>query len=194
MSIPDLPDGPLVEPAESEQFSEADYRQPEDSPFQDPYLEAQAEVRLFEDDGWHLGYEPTPEPENLDGQVGANRHLAIEFFRPSAHMEAVWDALGATPLSHYPSAKEWWEACPQPSRHFGDRKPPKGALLYFENGDKPGIIAISLGDGLASCLNRPSAARTDVASIDDIEASWGGRPYIGWADWLFGHRIVNLGL
>lgn len=132
----------------------------------------------------------------VDGQAGAARLLAAGHWATGECLEAVWDTIGAGTSDDpgaYQTAKDWWDRCPADRKHLGDRNPPAGALLRFSNGDADGHICYSLGGQNAASTDKPSAGLTGRTTIADIEASWGGRHYEGWTDWLGGWDVINLG-
>lgn len=137
-------------------------------------------------------YDPNQVFDGLATLQRANEHTAwrsgycLEFvanmFAPHGFVS---DHVGT-----YANAAIAREHTPYERRYNGT--PPAGSVCYFTNGNRPGHIAISAGNGYVRSTDKLYAGQVATVSIDDIVHSWGGRPFAFWSDWLMGHSIQNL--
>lgn len=93
----------------------------------------------------------------------------------------------------YPSAAAQWRAAKY--RHPGDRRPPKGAPVFWTGGSKGfGHVAISTGGGtvLVRSTDQTATGRVSEVSLTQVERSWGNLTYAGWTEDLGGVDIPYL--
>lgn len=68
------------------------------------------------------------------------------------------------------------------NRHPGNRKPPRGAMVYWLGGSHGyGHIAVSLGNGKVRSTDSGGSGRPATVDLGWPEAHW-GLSYAGWAD------------
>lgn len=78
-------------------------------------------------------------------------------------------------------------------RHPGDKKPPRGAMVYWTGGSKGyGHIAVSLGNGKIRSSDSGGSGRPATVDIDWPTRTW-GMPYAGWADNVNDRVIPDVG-
>jgi hypothetical protein len=85
-----------------------------------------------------------------------------------------WNSSGV----HY--AIDHYRQMPQAMRHDKDRRPPPGALMYWDTGKRAGHVAIYLGDGKIASNDIQRPGYIDIVSAGAIETKWGAT-YEGWA-------------
>ncbi|MER8039409.1 peptidase M23 [Streptomyces hydrogenans] len=85
-----------------------------------------------------------------------------------------WNASGVYyAIDHY-------REMPPSMKHDGDRKPPPGALMYWDTGQRAGHVALYLGDGKIASNDIWRPGYIDVVPATEIESKWGAK-YLGWA-------------
>ena len=84
-----------------------------------------------------------------------------------------WSASGV------PYAIDHYKNAPASARHDGDRNPPKGALVYWDTGQRAGHVALYLGNGMIASndINKPGAI--SIVPMSDIGQKWHAK-YLGW--------------
>ncbi|WP_432094907.1 peptidase M23 [Streptomyces sp. bgisy100] len=75
---------------------------------------------------------------------------------------------------------------PKDMRHDGDRKPPPGALMFWDTGSRAGHVAIYIGDGMIASNDIKRPGHIDVVDATDIESVWGAT-YLGWSPPYYPH-------
>ncbi|MGW1976651.1 peptidase M23 [Streptomyces sp. NPDC001889] len=84
-----------------------------------------------------------------------------------------WNYSGVTyAIDHY-------SVVPADMRHDGDRRPPPGALMYWDTNQRAGHIAVYLGDGQVASNDIKRPGYIDIVNADEFEKKWGAK-YIGW--------------
>ncbi|MFB7234866.1 hypothetical protein ACFCXK_08810 [Streptomyces sp. NPDC056269] len=73
----------------------------------------------------------------------------------------------------------YWQM-PAALRHDRDRRPPPGALMYWDTGQRAGHVALYLGGGKIASNDIRRKGYIDVVDAGDIESVWGAT-YLGWA-------------
>ena len=69
---------------------------------------------------------------------------------------------------------------PASMRHDGDRDPPRGALMFWDTGERAGHVALYLGHGLIASNDIKRPGYISVVPATDIETTWHAR-YVGWS-------------
>lgn len=83
-------------------------------------------------------------------------------------------------------AIDGWRAEPGPSRHPGDRNPPRGVPLAWKGGRNGfGHRAISLGDRKVRSIDVAGRGRVGTVSLDFFEKNW-DMEYLGWSETISG--------
>lgn len=91
-----------------------------------------------------------------------------------------WSRECADIAALYPDAATAWRYAIH--RHKGDRKPPRGAMVYWLGGSSGyGHIAVSVGDGRIRSTDAGGAGHVATVDVGWPESHW-GLPYAGWAD------------
>lgn len=85
-----------------------------------------------------------------------------------------WNSSG-TPL-----AIEHYRNMPANMKHDRDRKPPPGALMFWDTGSPAGHVALYLGKGEIASNDIKRPGYIDVVPATDIEKKWGAK-YMGWS-------------
>ncbi|MFJ2217845.1 peptidase M23 [Streptomyces sp. NPDC101062] len=81
-------------------------------------------------------------------------------------------------------AIDHYKVVPAPMRHDGDRRPPPGALMYWDTGHRAGHVAVYLGDGKVASNDILRPGYIDVVDAGLFETKWGAR-YVGWTPPVF---------
>lgn len=89
------------------------------------------------------------------------------------------------PRAGYASAADQWEAMvASGNAHFKDRKPPVGALVFWDTGGPNGHVAVYVGSGqiVSNDIRDSVPGEGGVYQVDVavIESDWGAT-YLGWA-------------
>lgn len=97
------------------------------------------------------------------------------------------------PNSGYESAKVHWEQTPANLKYAGDRKPPVGALVFWDTGHKYGHVAIvsgydKSGEPLVTTTHTNGGMPTVMALKDT------GMSYLGWSVPYFGGKKAEVDL
>lgn len=90
------------------------------------------------------------------------------------------------PAVHAGAADAWRTAT---GRHPNDRRPPRGATVFWTGGSN-GHIAISLGDGRIRSTDAGGKGRMGTVDLDWPRRQW-GLTYVGWAEGYNGHSVKN---
>lgn len=86
--------------------------------------------------------------------------------------------------SNVPHAIDHYTVVPASMRHDGDRRPPRGALMYWDTGHRSGHIAVYIGDGKIVSNDVKRNHYVDIVPADAPEKKWGAR-YVGWTPPVF---------
>jgi hypothetical protein len=87
----------------------------------------------------------------------------------------IWAGIPA----RYPDAATAWRNANDKHR---DRKPPRGAAVYWTGGSRGyGHIAISLGGGKVRSTDAAGAGRVATRTIGWFDRNWSSLTYAGWA-------------
>jgi hypothetical protein len=89
------------------------------------------------------------------------------------------------PRAGYISAAEQWrQMVATGNAHAGDRRPPAGALLFWETGGPYGHVAVYVGNGriVSNDIDDrvPGEGGVYLVDFEVIESKWGAT-YLGWA-------------
>lgn len=91
-----------------------------------------------------------------------------------------WSRSRADIAAMYPDAATAWRYAHH--RHKGDRKPPRGAMVYWLGGSAGyGHIAVALGNGKVRSTDAGGPGVVRTVDVGWVESHW-GLPYAGWAD------------
>lgn len=91
-----------------------------------------------------------------------------------------WSRERATIAALFPDAATAWAHAF--NRHKGDRKPPRGAMVYWTGGSNGyGHIAVSVGNGRIRSSDANGWGYPATVDLGWPEAHW-GLTYVGWAD------------
>lgn len=102
-----------------------------------------------------------------------------------------WSRQRAAIASRYPDAATAWRNTINP--HPGDRKPPRGAMVYWTGGSQGfGHIAPSLGNGNVRSTDSGGKGKPATVDIGWPERNWGMK-YAGWAWDVNGVTIPKTG-
>ncbi|MFI1890494.1 NlpC/P60 family protein [Streptomyces jumonjinensis] len=77
-------------------------------------------------------------------------------------------------------AIDHYRQMPASMKNDRDRKPPPGALMYWDTGQRAGHVAIYLGNGEIASNDIRRPGYIDVVPATDVESKWGAT-YLGWA-------------
>jgi hypothetical protein len=69
---------------------------------------------------------------------------------------------------------------PASMRHDGDRRPPPGALLFWDTGSRAGHVALYLGGGLVATNDIDAPGAISIVAAAEVERRWGAT-YLGWS-------------
>jgi hypothetical protein len=93
----------------------------------------------------------------------------------------IWDRPRA---GYFSAAEQWRQMVATGNAHIGDRKPPVGALVFWETGGPYGHVAVYVGDGRVVSNDIgdrvPGEGGVYLVDIGLIESKWGAA-YLGWA-------------
>lgn len=87
---------------------------------------------------------------------------------------------------HPDASTDWRES---PSKHIGDRTPPRGVPVYWTGGSGGhGHIAIATGDGNIWSTDSRRPGYFDRVPLSAPERDWGLK-YVGWSEHINGIRV-----
>lgn len=93
----------------------------------------------------------------------------------------IWDRPRA---GYFSAAEQWRQMVATGNAHAGDRRPPVGALVFWETGGPYGHVAVYVGNNriVSNDINDRVPGEGGVYLVDFalIESKWGAT-YLGWA-------------
>ncbi|MDT0446827.1 lytic transglycosylase domain-containing protein [Streptomyces johnsoniae] len=124
-------------------------------------------------------------------------HQAIEAARREAHSASLaWhrrclaftaQAYGWSASGEATANVAWDRALATGTAHPHDTNPPAGALLFYDNGDTAGHVALHLGDDQAATNDIATPGRIDIVPLNDLTDGRWNLTYLGWAPPDFPH-------
>ncbi|MEV0283490.1 CHAP domain-containing protein [Kribbella sp. NPDC050820] len=85
---------------------------------------------------------------------------------------------------YFSAAEQWRHMVATGNAHRGDRRPPVGALVFWETGGPYGHVAVYVGNGrvVSNDINDrvPGEGGVYLVDVGLIESKWGAT-YLGWA-------------
>jgi hypothetical protein len=128
-----------------------------------------------------------PETGDLSGASEAvDRALRLVgghgYYQLCARLAAnIW---GRPRAGYYSAAEQWNHMVATGKAHEGDRRPPVGALTFWETGGPYGHVAVYVGNGriVSNDINDrvPGEGGVYLVEIGLIESKWNAA-YLGWA-------------
>ena len=90
----------------------------------------------------------------------------------------IWAGIPA----RYPDAATAWRNVDLEARNYGDRRPPRGAAVYWIGGSRGyGHIAVSLGAGRIRSTDAGGAGRVATRTLGWFDRQWPSLTYMGWS-------------
>ncbi|MFF9908798.1 peptidase M23 [Streptomyces olivaceus] len=77
-------------------------------------------------------------------------------------------------------AVDHYHEMPADMKRDKERRPPPGALMYWDTGQRAGHVAVYLGDGKIASNDIRRPGYIDIVPATEIEKKWGAK-YLGWA-------------
>ncbi|WP_069874722.1 hypothetical protein [Streptomyces malaysiensis] len=87
-------------------------------------------------------------------------------------------------FSGVPYAIDHYKEMPAHMKHDKDRRPPPGALLYWDTGKRAGHVALYIGHGKIASNDIKRPGYIDIVPATEIESKWRAT-YLGWAEPYF---------
>ncbi|MDT0342707.1 transglycosylase SLT domain-containing protein [Streptomyces litchfieldiae] len=85
------------------------------------------------------------------------------------------------------AAVAWDRALASGTAHPHGTDPPAGALLFYDNGDDAGHVALHLGDGQVATNDIATPGRIDIVPLNDLTGGRWRLTYLGWTPPVFLH-------
>ncbi len=89
------------------------------------------------------------------------------------------------------AAVAWKRALATGTAHPHDTNPPAGALLFYDNGDTAGHVALHLGNGQAATNDIATPGRIDIVPLNDLTHGRWHLTYLGWTPPHFPHATTG---
>jgi hypothetical protein len=119
-----------------------------------------------------------------DEAVARAMHLVGShgYYQLCARLAAnIW---GRPRAGYFSAAEQWRQMVATNNAHVGDRRPPRGALLFWDTGRPYGHVAVYVGAGRIVSNDIGDAASGEggvyLVNFGLIESKWGAT-YLGWA-------------